>query len=144
MRISVGCDPNATELKEIVIEVAEGLGHEVTDLGSTDPLYAKVAAEVALDVASGRADRGIVICGTGIGVSIAANKVPGAFCALVTDTYQAKRAQLSNNANVLALGAQVTGVEVAKEIVADYLNSQYVDNERSSAKVAALRDVENR
>lgn len=144
MRIAIGCDPNAMDLKNTVIEHVESLGHRVRDFGSEDPIYANVAAEVAADVAAGQSDRGIVICGTGLGVSIAANKVPGAFCGLVTDTYQAKRAQLSNNANMIALGAQVTGVELAKELVSAYLDSTYVDNERSSAKVAALRELEQR
>ena len=101
-----------------------------------------MASDVAKYVADGKAERGILICGTGIGVSIAANKVPGAFCALVTDTYQAKRAQLSNNANLIALGAQVTGIELAKEIVTAYLGETYVESDRSRDKVAALRGLE--
>ncbi|NLC25418.1 MAG: RpiB/LacA/LacB family sugar-phosphate isomerase, partial [Fastidiosipila sp.] len=83
MKIAIGCDPNAAELKKIIIELVEDLGHEVTDMGSDDPIYANVAAETARRVASKEFDRGIVICGTGIGVSIAANKVKGAYCALL-------------------------------------------------------------
>ncbi len=142
MKIAIGCDPNAAALKLTIIDLMEDLGHEVTDLGSEDPIYAHVASDVAKSVAAGEFDRGVVICGTGLGVSLAANKVKGAFCGLVTDTYQAKRAQLSNNANMIALGSQVTGVELAKEIVTAYLDSTYVDTERSSAKVAALRDLD--
>ncbi len=142
MKIAVGCDPNAVALKNDLIALVSSLGHAVTDLGSEDPIYATVASDVAKYVADGKAERGILICGTGIGVSIAANKVPGAFCALVTDTYQAKRAQLSNNANLIALGAQVTGVELAKEIVAAYLGETYVESDRSRDKVAALRELE--
>lgn len=99
MKLAFGCDPNATELKAVLIEEATKLGHEVVDYPSEDPIYANVAIAVATDVAAGKADRGILVCGTGIGVSIAANKVPGAYCACVADVYQAQRASLSNNAN---------------------------------------------
>lgn len=143
MKIAVGCDPNAAALKNELIDLVSSLGHTATDLGSQDPIYATVAADVAKYVVERKAERGILICGTGIGVSIAANKVPGAFCALVTDTYQAKRAQLSNNANLIALGAQVTGVELAKEIVTAYLTETYVESTRSKAKVAALHNLES-
>ncbi len=144
MKLAIGCDPNATALKNELITLVSALGHTVTDMGSGDPIYAHVASDVASHVAKGEAERGILICGTGIGVSIAANKVAGAYCALVTDTYQAKRAQLSNNANLIALGAQVTGVELAKEIVSTYLTEAYVESERSKDKVAALRNLEGR
>ena len=75
MKLAFGCDPNAAELKKALIAKAESLGHEVTDFGSDDPIYANVAADVAHAVAEGKYDRGVVVCGTGIGVSLAANKV---------------------------------------------------------------------
>lgn len=143
MKIAIGCDPNAADLKRELIAVIEEEGHTAVDFGSEDPLYPLVAADVAKAAASGEYDRGVVICGTGIGVSIAANKVPGAYCALATDTYQAKRAQLSNNANVIAMGAQVTGIELAKEIMREYLRVAYEDNERSGPKVDALRALDD-
>lgn len=105
MKLAFGCDPNATELKAALISRAESLGHEVTDFGSDDPIYANVAAEVAKAVAAGTYDRGVVVCGTGIGVSVAANKVKGAYCTLLADPYSAQRATLSNNANMIAMGA---------------------------------------
>ena len=114
MKLAFGCDPNAAELKKALIAKAESLGHEVTDFGSDDPIYANVAADVAHAVAEGKYDRGVVVCGTGIGVSLAANKVKGAYCALIADPYSAQRATLSNNANMIAMGAQTTGVETAK------------------------------
>jgi len=144
MRIAIGCDPNAAQLKDQVSAVVTSLGHELTDLGSPDPVYANVAIAVATAVAAGEYDRGIVICGTGIGVSIAANKVPGCYCALVTDAYQAQRATLSNNANVIALGAQVTGVEVAKLLVTEYLAHTYDPESRSAPKVARITEYEAR
>ena len=100
MKLAFGCDPNAFEMKAALIDEAKSLGHEVVDYPSDDPIYANVAVAVATDVAAGKADRGVLVCGTGIGVSIAANKVKGAYCACVADVYQAQRASLSNNAGV--------------------------------------------
>lgn len=140
MRVAIGCDPNATPLKEEVIEELTALGHEVTDFGSDDPVYANVVIEVAEAVAAGRYDRGVVMCGTGIGASIAANKVPGAYCALVTDHYQAERAALSNNANLIAMGQQVTGNKVARGMVKVWMeNTEHFDPDgRSGPKVERI------
>ena len=101
MKIVFGCDPNATEFKLQLMEYVKGLGHEVADLGSDDPIYANTAIEVAKAVAAKEYDRGIIVCGTGIGVSIAANKVKGAYAACIHDVYQAQRAQLSNHETLL-------------------------------------------
>lgn len=89
MRIAIGCDPNATEYKQKLIPFIEGLGHEVVDFGSDDPIYAHTAIAVGEAVAAKKCDRGVLICGTGIGVSIAANKVKGVYAACVNDIYQA-------------------------------------------------------
>lgn len=142
MLIGIGCDPNATTLKDAVADYLRELGHEVRDFGSDDPLYPKTAIAVAESVAAKEVERGVVMCGTGIGVSISANKVPGAYCALLTDAYQAERAQLSNDANMVAFGAQVTGVESVKRLVREYLSVSYVENELSAPKLAALYDYE--
>ncbi|MDR0285168.1 MAG: RpiB/LacA/LacB family sugar-phosphate isomerase [Propionibacteriaceae bacterium] len=142
MRIAVGCDPNAAAMKYALADLARSLGHEVTDLGSDDPVYANVAIAVATAVAAGRFDRGVVMCGTGLGVSIAANKVPGCYCALVTDVYQAQRATLSNNANVVAFGAQVTGIELAKALLTEFLAHTYDPESRSAPKVARIAEFE--
>jgi ribose 5-phosphate isomerase B len=142
MRIAIGCDPNAAEYKNVLIPFIKGLGHECDDFGSDDPIYANVAIAVAEDVAAGRHDRGVLICGTGIGVAIAANKVKGAYAATVCNVYQAQRAQLSNNANIITLGAQVTGIELCKCLVEAYLGASYVENERSAPKVARIVDYE--
>lgn len=106
MKIAFGCDPNAAELKHGLMDYVQSLGHETGDLGSDDPIYANVAIDCAKAVASGEYDRGILLCGTGIGVSIAANKVKGAYAACVHDVYQAKRAELSNHANISSLWAR--------------------------------------
>ncbi len=103
--IAIGCDPNARELKETIIDHVESLGYRVEDYGSTDTVYANVAVAVASDVAAGRYACGILICGTGIGVSIAANKVPGAYAALCTDAYSAERARKSIR-NLLSLAPE--------------------------------------
>ena len=123
MKIAIGCDPNAAPLKKELIDQLESLGHALHDFGSDDPIYAKVVIEVAEAVVRGDYDRGIVLCGTGIGASIAANKVPGAYCALVTDAYQAERAALSNNANMIALGQQVTGNQSAWLLAKIYIQN---------------------
>lgn len=138
MKIVFGCDPNATEFKQILMEHARKLGHEVSDFGSDDPLYSLTAIRVAEAVAAGQFERGVVLCGTGIGVSIAANKVPGAYCALLNNVYQAQRAQLSNNANMIAMGAQVTGIELAKCLLEAYLANTYDPNSRSAPKLAPI------
>ncbi|NLO09364.1 MAG: RpiB/LacA/LacB family sugar-phosphate isomerase [Clostridiales bacterium] len=144
MKIAIGCDPNATEFKAQLIPFIEELGHECIDFGSDDPIYANTAIEVAEAVAKGSYDRGILICGTGIGVSIAANKIDGAYAALVTDVYQAQRAQLSNNANIIAMGAQIMGIEVAKCCVKEYLSVSYDPNTRSAPKVDRILEYERR
>lgn len=143
MKIAFGCDPNAAEYKKILMPYVQKLGHECIDYGSDDPIYANTAVRVAEDVAAGQADRGILICGTGIGVSIAANKVKGAYAALVNNVYQAQRAQLSNNANIMTMGAQVTGIELAKCLVKEYLGVVYDPKSRSASKVERIVRYEN-
>lgn len=142
MKIAFGCDPNATEFKAVLIDYVRAKGFECEDFGSDDPVYANVAIKVATEVAAGNYDRGILICGTGIGVSIAANKVPGAYAALVNNIYQAQRAQLSNNANIITMGSQVTGIEVAKMMVDEYLRCTFDPKSRSMPKVQRIYDYE--
>ena len=142
MKIAMGCDPNAEAFKQEMIEFVKGLGHEVTDFGSEDTIYAHVAIEVAEAVAAKKYDRGILFCGTGIGVMLAANKVKGAYAANVLNVYSAKRACLSNNCNIITLGSQVTGNMLAKELIAAYLACTYEYNERSGKKVDAIVEYE--
>ncbi|HRL49727.1 MAG TPA: RpiB/LacA/LacB family sugar-phosphate isomerase [Propioniciclava sp.] len=142
MKLAFGCDPNAYEMKDALIEEAKALGHEVVDFPSEDPIYANVAVQVAEYVVDGHADRGVLVCGTGIGVSIAANKVRGAYCACVTDVYQAQRATLSNNANLISMGSQVLGVETAKVLLGEYLGHEFDAGSRSAPKVARIREFE--
>ena len=138
MKIALGCDPNAADYKVALIRYVESLGYETVDYGSDDPIYAHVAFRVAEDVAAGKCDRGILCCGTGIGVSIAANKVKGAYAACVSNVYQAQRAELSNDANIITLGAQVIGLELAKCFVKEYLSAKFDPASRSAPKVEAI------
>ena len=144
MIIAIGCDPNAADYKAELIPYIEALGHKVRDFGSDDPVYAHTAVALGEAVAAKECDRGILICGTGIGVCIAANKVKGVYAAEVNNIYQAERAQLSNCANVITMGAQVVGLELAKCFVREYLSHTFDPNSRSGVKVRAIADYENR
>jgi ribose 5-phosphate isomerase B len=137
-KVAVGCDPNASELKEAIKKHLTDLGYEWEDYGSDDPVYPNVAIQVAEAVAGGRHDRGVLICGTGIGMCIAANKVRGAYAALCSDPYSTERSRKSNNANIMTLGAQVMGVELAKTLVTIWMNSEYVPGGRSESKIRRI------
>lgn len=140
MKVAIGCDPNADALKYNIIELLTELGHEVKDFGSDDPIYPNVAFTVGEAVAAKDYDRGILLCGTGIGMSIAANKVPGVYAALCSDTYSAERAIKSNNANVMSIGAFTIGRELAKAIVTTWMNAEWESGTRSEPKVKAIID----
>jgi ribose 5-phosphate isomerase B len=142
MKIAIGCDPNAVDLKNILKTFIQGKGYEVVDYGSDDPIYANVAIKVAEEVAAGVCERGVLICGTGIGVSIAANKVKGAYAACISNVYQAQRAALSNNANIITLGSQVIGTELAKCLVEAYLPLVFDSKSRSAPKVERIVQYE--
>ncbi|WP_319476346.1 RpiB/LacA/LacB family sugar-phosphate isomerase [Marispirochaeta aestuarii] len=139
-RVAIGCDPNASDLKDYIKSCLDEWGYEYTDMGSEDPIYANVAFKVGEAVARGEYDRGILLCGTGIGVSIAANKVPGIYAALCTDVYSAERAVKSNNANVMTMGAQTIGPIIAREMVKTYLQADWEPGTRSEPKVQAYVD----
>lgn len=137
-KVAIGCDPNAASLKEAIKKHLESLGYEYEDFGSDDPIYANVAIEVAEAVAAGKFQRGILLCGTGIGVCLAANKVPGAYAALCSDAYSAERAIKSNNTNIMTIGAQVIGVELAKTLVTIWMNAEYTPGGRSEPKIRRI------
>ena len=139
-KVAIGCDPNAAGLKEAIIKHLAELGYECEDYGSDDPIYANVAIDVAEAVASGKHDRGILMCGTGIGMSIAANKVPGAYAALCADAYSTDRSIKSNNVNIMTLGEQVTGVELAKSLVSIWMKAAYEPGGRSEPKIQRIYD----
>jgi ribose 5-phosphate isomerase B len=140
--VAIGSDEAGFRLKGVLIDLLEGEeGISVTDFGcrSDDPVdYPDVAFELARAVARGEHDRGILICGTGIGMSIAANKVPGVRAAQAHDAYSAERARKSNDAQILALGARVIGPELAKSIVRTWLRAEFAGG-GSARKVDKIR-----
>lgn len=141
--IALGSDHGGYGLKQHIRDYLDSHGLDYRDFGCMDesscdyPVYAKAAAE---SVASGQCEKGIVICTTGIGISIAANKVPGIRCALCGDCFSAKATRLHNNANVLALGALVTGPGLALEIVDIFLDTPFSEEERHSRRVSQLEE----
>lgn len=142
MKYAVGCDPNATDLKETLIADLKTAGHDVQDFGSDDPIYANVAIDVAESVASGTHDMGLLVCGTGIGMSITANKVKGALAALVTDAYSADRARKSNNANIICMGAFTIGRETARTYLRIWDDADFDWESRSAPKVKRFMDYD--
>jgi ribose 5-phosphate isomerase B len=137
-KVAIGCDPNASTLKEAIIKHLAELGYETEDYGSDDPVYANVAISVAEAVAAGKHERGILMCGTGIGVCLAANKVRGAYAALCSDPYSTERSIKSNNVNIMTLGSQVTGIELAKTLVTVWMSSRYTPGGRSEPKIQRI------
>lgn len=144
--IAIGCDEAAYHLKEAIRAHLEKRGLPVQDYGvhDTSPsLYPDKAAEVAEAVASGRHERAILMCGTGIGMCITANKIPGVRAAVCHDQYSAERARKSNDAQIMALGARVVGEELAKSLVDTWLESDFAGG-GSSAKVERMTEIEQR
>ncbi|WP_044567301.1 ribose 5-phosphate isomerase B [Anaerococcus provencensis] len=128
MKIAIGCDHVGYELKSTIVEYLEDLGHEVEDFGTntnerTDyPIYGQ---KVAQAVSSGKNDCGILICGTGVGISISANKVKGIRAVVCSEPYSAKLSKEHNNTNILAFGSRVVGSELAKMIVKEWLDAEF-------------------
>lgn len=142
--IGLGSDDAGAALRAALRRhLGEERGLEVVDYGTdaADPAYPEIARTVAERVADGTHERAILICGTGIGVSIAANKVPGVFAALCHDTYSARRARKSNDAQVLTMGARVIGTALALEITDAWLESEF-EGGRSAPKVESLRGLD--
>ena len=144
MKIAIGCDHGGIVLKPAVKETLEALGAEVVDFGtfteeSVDyPVYGLKVAEA---VASGECDAGVLMCGTGIGISIAANKVPGIRCALCSEPLSAKMTRLHNDANILALGGGMVGVTLGLDIVESFLQTPFsgeAKHQRRIEKTAAI------
>ena len=147
MKISVACDHGGLNLKKALIAYLQKCGHEVQDFGtntfdSCD--YPDFAVQAAEAVASGACDRGIVVCSSGIGVSIVANKVPGVRCAHCHDTYCAKYTRLHNDANMLAFGEKVVGVGLMEEMVHLFLTTEYEGGERHDRRVAKIKAIEEK
>ncbi len=147
MKIAIGCDHAALKLKNDVVEKLRKEGYEVEDFGiheqkSVD--YPDYALPVAEAVASGRADKGILICGTGIGMSIAANKVKGIRCALCSDTFSAHATREHNDANILAFGERVVGEGLAMDIVDTFLKTPFSGDDRHVKRIAKISAIEDK
>ena len=146
MKIALGCDHGGYELKQYLIPVLEKMGHTCEDFGchSLDSCdYPDFGAPAARAVAEGRCDRGIVICTTGIGISITANKVKGIRCALCGDVVSAELTRRHNDANMLAIGAGCTGPNLAKEILDAFLSYEF-EGGRHQRRVDLIKEVETR
>jgi ribose 5-phosphate isomerase B len=133
MKISLGADHGGFELKEIIRNRLEQNGHQVTDRGAFDPGsidYPDIAFQVANDVKEGGSERGILICGTGIGMCNAASRVEGIVAALCTNEYMARMARFHNDANILCMGARVIGDELAWSITKEFLENDPMTDEK--------------
>jgi RpiB/LacA/LacB family sugar-phosphate isomerase len=147
MRIVVGADHAGFEMKQTIGGYLRHLGHEVVDIGtnSDSPVdYPDFAEAVANAISDGAAERGVLICGSGVGASVAANKIPGIRAGLCHDTYSARQGVEHDDMNVLVLGARVIGVELARELVNNFLAAKYSDEERHRRRVAKVKALEQR
>ena len=145
MKIAVACDHGGLVLKNVLLRYLAQNGYDTVDFGTdcTDSCdYPDFALPAAEAVASGECERGILVCSTGIGISIAANKVPGIRCAHCHDTYSAKYTRLHNNANILSLGGRVVGVGLALELVDIFLTTEY-EGGRHQRRLDQLAAIEN-
>ena len=147
LRIAIGADHAGYELKGPLIAPLEALGHDVVDAGahSLDPTddYPDFAHAVAALVAAGEAERGVVVCGSGVGASVAANKVKGVRAAVCHDTYSARQGVEHDDMNVLCLGARVVGDELAKEIVGAFAAAEVSGEERHRRRLAKVLAIES-
>jgi len=147
MRISVAADHNGYELKNEISEILKRYGHDVIDIGphSLDPLddYPDFAKPLAKSVSSGETDRGIMVCGSGVGASVAANKVKGVRAAVCHDIYSAHQGVEHDNMNVLCLGSRIVGTEVVRELVSAFITAEYTNEERHARRLNKVIEMEN-
>ncbi len=146
MLIAIGCDHAGFELKQHVMNVVRSMRHDVLDCGAKtlvpDDDYPDYALAVAEAVRSGKAERGIVVCGSGVGVSVAANKVPGIRAAMCHDTFSARQGVEDDSMNVLCLGARVIGPELASEVIRAYLPARFSGLERHARRMKKVLQIE--
>ena len=146
MKVGFGCDHTAIELKKILMDHLKEKGYEIVDFGTNStescdyPIYGE---KVARAVAAGEVEKGILICGTGLGISLAANKVEGIRAVVCSEPFTAKMSRAHNNCNILALGARVVGAELAKMIVDTWLSTEF-EGGRHQRRVDMIMDIEKR
>src|SRR5690242_13448269 len=147
MKLVIGSDHAGFQLKEATGDLLRSLGHEVLDVGAFNenpsdyPDFAEAVGNAVLD---GRAERGVLICGSGVGASVAANKLPGIRAGLCHDTYSARQGVEHDDVNVLVLGARIIGVELARELVRHFLAAKFTHEERHVRRLGKIFDLEKR
>lgn len=147
MKIAIGCDHGGFVLKKDIVDFLSKKGYDIIDFGtnSEDAVdYADFGELVAKCVVEGKADYGIVMCGTGVGISISANKVPGARCALLSDCFSAKMTRLHNDANMIAMGGRVLGGGLAVEIADAFFSTPFSGDERHVRRIGKITGIEKR
>jgi ribose 5-phosphate isomerase B len=145
MRIAIGCDHAGFPMKAVLVEEIKRAGHEIVDVGAADDRpsdYPDFARAVGERVASVRAERGVVVCGSGVGASVAANKVPRVRAALCHDTFSARQGVEDDDLNVLCLGARVIGPELAKEVLSAFLKARFSQAERHVRRLGKIMAIE--
>ena len=145
MKIAIACDHGALDMKNMLVSYLQGQGHTVTDFGTHTNAscdYPEFAAAAAQAVASGECQRGIVLCTTGIGMSIAANKVKGIRCALLSDVVSARLTREHNDTNMMAMGAGIVGNILAQQIVDTWLGTEFSGGERHQRRIDKMMALE--
>ncbi len=147
MKIGFGCDHTAMDLKNALMEHLKEKGHECVDYGAYDPNikvnYPEPGLKVAEAIIAGEVEKGVLICGTGIGISLAANKVPGIRAAACSEPYTARLTVQHNNANIIAVGARVVGTELAKMIIDEFFEAEF-EGGRHALRVNMISDIEKK
>lgn len=147
MRIAIASDHGGFPLKEELVLYMRALGHEVRDLGVHTPEpadYPDAAEKVGLAIREGAADRGVILCGSGIGAVMAANRMEGIRAGVGHDTYSARQGVEHDNMNVLSIGARVIGVELAREVVRAFLEARFIPEERYQRRLGKMADLARR
>jgi ribose 5-phosphate isomerase B len=147
MRIAISCDHAGLPLKQEIIETVQALGHDVFDLGTFGPEavdYPDFAEKAGLAIQKGKVERAIVVCGSGVGACIAANKIKGVYAGLCHDTYSARQGVEHDDMNMICLGARIIGAELAKDIVRSFLGATFSKEDRHIRRVNKIRAIESK
>jgi RpiB/LacA/LacB family sugar-phosphate isomerase len=147
MRLAIGADHAGFELKQQLADYLRACGHEIIDVGTTssDPVdYPDFAEAVGTKLRNNQAERGVLVCGSGVGASVAANKITGIRAGLCHDTYSAHQGVEHDDMNVLVLGARVIGLELAKELIERFITAQFTGEERHQRRLQKIKSLETR